>query len=252
MTKHRRSVAEERRVRAGGRPRVFEGFGRFGRNARAAFLAGAALLVGTSPGAAETLYISDEYRVPLRSGPSGEHRILHYGLPTGTVLEALGADEDAGFTHVRLGNGTEGWLPNQYLVAEPIARMRLAEAEERIAALEGLLQGDDAAAALLNAREVERTNVELERRNEALANELARVRRAAEEGLALYDANQDLAQLNTNLRAEVDDLLAQRDGLEQNVERQWMLIGAGLVLVGLMLGAAIKSRPRRSRGGSWS
>ena len=56
-------------------------------------------------------------------------------------------------------------------------------------------------------------------------------------------------QLNTNLRAEVDDLLAQRDSLEQNVERQWMLIGGCLVLVGLLLGVAIKSRPRRN---SWA
>ncbi len=221
---------------------------------RGAVLAGAACLLVSLSGTGETLYISDEFRVPLRSGPSGEHRILHYGLPTGTELEMLAVDEEAGFTHVRLGSGTEGWLPNQYLVDEPIAKMRLAEAEERIAALEGFLEGDEAATALLQARELAQANAELERRNEALASELARVEEASEEGLALYDAHQNLSQLNVNLRAEVDDLLAQRDSLEQNVERQWMLIGAGLVFLGLMLGLAIKSRPQRSssRLGSWS
>ena len=221
---------------------------------RGAVLAGAACLLVSLSGTGETLYISDEFRVPLRSGPSGEHRILHYGLPTGTELEMLAVDEEAGFTHVRLGSGTEGWLPNQYLVGEPIAKMRLAAAEERIAALQGLLEGDGAAEALLRAGELAQANAELERRNAALTSELVRVERTSEEGLALYEANQDLAQLNVNLRAEVDDLLAQRDGLEQNVERQWMLIGAALVLVGLMLGVAIKSRPRRSasRLGSWS
>ena len=196
-----------------------------------------------------TMYISDEYRVPLRSGPSGEHRILHWGLPTGTVLEALEVDEDAGFTHVRLPSGNEGWLPNQYLVDEPIARLQLADAEQRIAELEGLLAGNDAAAALANARELERNHAELERAHAELEQELERVRNTSEEGLGLFESNRDLVQLNTNLRAEVDDLLAQRDSLEQNVERQWMLLGGGLVLVGLLFGVAIKSRPRRN---SWA
>ena len=39
---------------------------------------------------AATAYISDELTVPLRSGPSGGHRILHRGLPSGTVLEVIG------------------------------------------------------------------------------------------------------------------------------------------------------------------
>ena len=227
-----------------------------GRAARVAHRVGFAvygtLLLAALSGAAQTaqtMYISDEYRVPLRSGPSGEHRILHYGLPSGTVVEALEVDEDAGFTHVRLPGGTEGWLPNQYLVNEPIAKLRLAEAEERIDVLEGLLAGDDAASALADARRTELANADLERRNEALVTELEQLRAESAEGLGLSGANRDLMQLNTNLRAEVDDLLAQRDGLEQNVERQWMLIGAALVLVGLMLGVAIKSRPRRN---SWS
>lgn len=204
---------------------------------------------GFAAEAQTTMYISDEYRVPLRSGPSGEHRILHWGLPTGTVVEALEVDEDAGFTHVRLPSGNEGWLPNQYLVDEPIARLQLADAEERIAELEGLLAGNDAAAALANAREIERSHAELERAHAELEQELQRVRSTSEEGLGLYENNRELVQLNTNLRAEVDDLLAQRDSLEQNVERQWMLIGGALVLVGMLFGVAIKSRPRRS---SWA
>ncbi len=215
----------------------------------ASVLACGALLCGALSGTAETLYISDEFRVPLRSGPSGEHRILHYGLPSGTQLKVLQVDADAGFTHVRLPGGTEGWLPNQYLVSEPIAKIRLTEAEERIEALEGLLEGNEAATTLADNRELEQANAELLDRNETLADELEGIKQASQEGLAMYEANQDLVRLNTNLRAEVDDLLAQRDGLEENVERQWMLIGAGLLLIGLMLGVAIKSRPRRN---AWS
>ena len=66
-------------------------------------------------------YVSDNLTVPLRSGPSNGHRILHRGLPSGTRLTVLGEDADAGFINIRTDRGTEGWIPTQYLVAEPIA-----------------------------------------------------------------------------------------------------------------------------------
>jgi len=77
---------------------------------------------------AATQYISDELTVPLRRGASNAHKIIHAGLPSGTPLEVIGEDKDAGFTQVRLQNGTEGWVPTQYLVAEPVARDRLTVA----------------------------------------------------------------------------------------------------------------------------
>ena len=81
---------------------------------------------------AETVYISDELTVPLRSGPSNGHRILHAGLPSGTQMEVLGEDEAAGFTQIRTTRGTEGWIRTQYLVREPIAKMRLAAAQREL------------------------------------------------------------------------------------------------------------------------
>ena len=50
-------------------------------------------------------YISDVLTVPLRSGPSTAHRILHRGLPSGTQLTILAVDEEAGFTQVRTASG---------------------------------------------------------------------------------------------------------------------------------------------------
>src|SRR5262245_31463356 len=41
---------------------------------------------------AETQYIIDTLTVPLRRGPSNQHKIIHAGLPSGTSLEILGVD----------------------------------------------------------------------------------------------------------------------------------------------------------------
>ena len=77
-------------------------------------------------------YISDVLTVPLRSGASTAHRILHRGLPSGTQLTILAIDEEANFTQVRTAGGMEGWVRSQYLIGEPIARVKLAATEKRL------------------------------------------------------------------------------------------------------------------------
>ncbi|TFG65971.1 MAG: TIGR04211 family SH3 domain-containing protein, partial [Nitrospirales bacterium] len=92
------------------------------------------LAISTQPLAAvgDVNYISDVLNVPLRSGPSTAHRIIHRGIPSGTQLTILATDEEAGFTQVRTAGGMEGWVTSQYLVREPIARDKLAAAEKRL------------------------------------------------------------------------------------------------------------------------
>src|SRR5690606_5100025 len=87
-------------------------------------------IVGTAYG--QTRYISDQLIVPLRTGPSIRNAITR-NLPAGTTVEVLERDEESGYSRVRLPDrGTEGWLETQYLVAEPIARDRLAAAERSL------------------------------------------------------------------------------------------------------------------------
>ena len=98
------------------------------------------LVLGPASAFAATMYISDQLTVPLRRGPSSNHKIINAALPSGLALEVLGEDQAAGFTRVRTPNGTEGWVPTQYLVGQPIARERLAAAAKRIETLEAQLK----------------------------------------------------------------------------------------------------------------
>ena len=41
-------------------------------------------------------------------------------------------------------------------------------------------------------------------------------------------------------------LVGERDTLKDNAQERWLMIGAGLVLLGFVLGIVIKARPRRS------
>ena len=70
--------------------------------------------------------------VPLRGGQSSEDRVLHNGLRSGTRLELLTKNTETGNSLVRMENGKEGWIPNQYLIRQPIAADLLKEAKQRL------------------------------------------------------------------------------------------------------------------------
>ena len=210
----------------------------------------AALTVGLLPviGHAETAYISDVLTVPLRSGPSNSNRILHRGLPSGTRLDILGRDQDTNFVQVRTEGGMEGWLPEQYLVNEPIARDRLTAANRRINELTDTVnrQRQELASLGSSKGEAEQSNTDLTRQVESLQQELAEIKRISAGAMAQNETNRELTALNERLRSEVDELVANIAALEDNVQERWLMIGGGLVLAGLVLGVAIKARPRRS------
>ena len=203
----------------------------------------------SSPSLAETAWISDEFTVPLRSGPSNEHRILHRGLPSGTQLDVLGTESD--YTHVRTQSGLEGWINTQYLVKEPIARIQLVAANNRIQALDKQLaqRGETLAELKSTSSEAASTGDRLAAQVSQLEAELAEVKQVSADALEEHARNQELTSLNARLRAEVDDLTEESQRLENNTEQRWLVIGGGLVLGGLLAGVAIKARPRRS---GWS
>ncbi len=200
---------------------------------------------------AETRYISDVLHVPLRSGPSGEHRIIHWGLQSGTALEVLGEDESTQFTHVRTESGREGWVPSQYLLAEPVARDALVEAQAEIGRLEALLSGDASewAVELEQAQSEAAHHAEAAAGIPALEQELEEIRRVSASAIATQEENVKLSDANAELRRARDDLLAQTEDLQGDVEMRWMLVGGGLILAGLLIGVWLGSRSRRHR--SW-
>ena len=181
-----------------------------------------AALLMPNPTRAETAYISDVLTVPLRSGPSTSNRILHRGLPSGTRLEILGRDSDSNFVQIRTEGGMEGWLPEQYLVSQPIARDRLAAASKRIEELSNTVerQKRDLAALGSSKGEAEQSNADLEAQVAELTQELAEIRRISAGAMAQNETNKELVALNERLRSEVDELVADITKLEDNVQER--------------------------------
>ena len=81
------------------------------------------ILISLTAGAEES-WVSDQFEVMLRTGPSTSNAIERV-LRSGTALEVLETDSEAGYARVRTTAGTEGWVLSRYLMNEPSAREQL-------------------------------------------------------------------------------------------------------------------------------
>jgi SH3 domain protein len=152
----------------------------------------------------------------------------------------LGTDDAAGFTQVRTTNGRDGWNPTQYLSSQPHARDRLAAADRRVESLEAQVK---------NLRTSDGRANELAKQADKLQTELTEIRRISATSIANHEENKQLKSSNETLQKQVAQLSDRVRQLERNVMLKSLLGGGGLVLLGLLLGAWIKSRPKRS---SWA
>jgi SH3 domain protein len=214
-------------------------------------LTGLLLIALSFPSIAATMYISDELTVPLRRGPTNGHKIINAALPSGMALEVLGEDKAAGFTQVRTPNGTDGWVPTQYLQANPVAKDLLIAANKRIQSLEAQLKStrDNFQETRSAQSQAETRNADLDKQTRQLQSELAELRRVSATSIAQYEENKQLKAENQQLLAKVTELDSQVGQLRRNTQFKWLMGGGGLVLLGLAIGAWIKARPKRS---SWA
>lgn len=189
---------------------------------------------------AETRYVTDRLEVTLRAGESTRYKILRM-LPTGTSVEVLAVNKSTSYARVRIQDGTVGFVLVQELQSEPAARDRLAQLEERLAALN---QRPDAVvrelASLQEAHgELRGRFLALEREKQQREEELARIRHASANVL-------DLTSDRERLRVQVAELTRVRADLEQEnrdlknqTNQAWFLIGAGVLGLGLLLGLTL-------------
>jgi SH3 domain protein len=142
----------------------------------------------------------------------------------------------------------EGWVVSQYLIGQPIARVKLAAAEKRLQGLKVKIDKEREAHASLQSefKETEANNRTLNSQVQALTKELEELKRISADPINEHARNVELAQQNQLLVGQVDELSSMTRQLKDNVQLEWLLYGGALVFIGLLLGVAIKARPRQT------
>lgn len=186
---------------------------------------------------AEPAWVSDQFEIMLRSGPSTSNAIERM-LPSGTTLEVLERDAETGYARVRTQAGTEGWVLSRYLMNEPSAREQLAALTSRLTnanaqgtSLTGQLnavQGEyEAATGKIASLEKEKSQLE---------SELAEIRRTAANVLSINDQNKALRDQLAKAEIDVASLEQTNRQLMSQATRYWFMSGAAVLVVGIILG----------------
>lgn len=211
-------------------------------------LAFAFLLLTTLSAFGQTRFISDDIPIELRAGPSLEYRILRY-LSAGVRLEALETNEDESYTHVRLGDDTDGWVLSRYLIEEPIARDRLAAAERNLAAAQTRAEELEAqVAALTEELTTARGRLDsMQSTNSEVTTELQDIRRASANAIALRDQNEELRLRLGEADQRINRLTMDNTELQSDSRQRWFMVGGGVLFGGFLIGLIAPSFKRRRR-----
>ena len=203
----------------------------------------------------DTRYVSDRVLVPVRSGAGSDFRIVNSGLPSGTALMVFGESEDGKWAEIETRAGTRGWMPSQFLQAEPPASLLMNELKLEV---EQLRSERDRVVSQLNQRssaadEADDTILTLRSELEATTSELTEVKRVSAAALDLDALNQQLVAEVESERSDADLLRLENVRLREQIANNQILDGALAVLLGVIL-AVVTPRlwPSKKRQDGWS
>ena len=199
---------------------------------------------------AATLYVSDTtVEANLRTGTQQENRIIALLRP-GTQLEVL--SEEDGWAEVTLADGRTGWILRRYLSERPPWRVtaeKLATENEQLRAQVGTIKGGH--------QDLLQKNKELQKQVDLQQRELEKVSRNYEElknsstnYLNLKMAYENLQKGARQSNAKLDKLEKAYGKLKTSTGIRWFLSGAGVLLLGWVMGSSV-ARLRRRRSSDY-
>ena len=197
---------------------------------------------------AETMYVDDIVKITVRTGPGIAHKILAM-IKSGESVEVLKPEEpEKDWSLVRITNGKEGWVLSRFLKSKEPDGLVLDRLKKKHDALK-----NQAVSTIeenkVYKKENKRLNSELKTNKEIskkIKSSYETLKKESAEFLELK-SNYEKTSSNlieqtkkaTKLEEELTSLL-----LHQNIK--WFLSGAGVLLLGFVIGFSTKRQRRRS------
>ena len=208
------------------------------------------LLTPFSTIAETTRYVSDELEITMRNGKGVKFSIRKM-LSSGSKLDVLETDP-TGYSKVRSSNGVEGWVLTRYLDNMPSSRDRLASSEQRVANLELEIAKYKSEIESLSSQNsnTDTENLTLTETSQRLSKELDKLRRTASNAVALDNQNRQLKEKLQEIDHQTQLLIIENSSLKDNNAKTWFLVGAAVLIAGLILGL-ILPRLRFQKKSSW-
>ena len=206
---------------------------------------GIMLVMLCSSAQAESMYVSEIIEITLRTGPGIDHKVIAM-VKSGEPLEVL--EPGAEWTKVRLANQKEGYVLSRFLTNKKPNELLLNELRERYRQLEenaNRFGEENQKQVLLNSRLQE----ELDQKEQLLARVTESYEALRKDSGEFLNLKANYQQISTNLTEQAkraEELEKALTKLQKQVIFRWVLTGAGILLLGFLIGMASKRQRRRS------
>jgi len=209
------------------------------------WIIGMCLVLFSTPVLAKSKYISDTMKVTMRTGPGNDRKIISL-LRIGKKVEVLKVGDE--WTLVRLDNGKEGWVINRFLTDKIPSDIELKILKSKHEAL------------MAKAARIQEESSLLKAENKKLSTEFAVSRKKLQKTSNNYEAlkreSKEFLELQSKFKASSSKLAEQTKKAEKfeeeltrllwNQNIKWFLGGAGVLILGFIIGFSTKRQRRRS------
>ncbi len=201
---------------------------------------------------AQTLYVTDEFKVTMRSGESAKHRVVQM-IKSGTPVTVLNVNKESGYAEVSTSSGKTGYILSRQLLNEPVAREQLASLQARIQLLESAPGELSSKLAKLSRdyEELSQAHKAVVTEKEAFAQELEELKRVSANATEINRERKTLRKQVATMSHDVEDQQQEILELKNSEIQRWFLIGAGVLLGGVLLGLILPHLRIRKRKDSW-
>jgi SH3 domain protein len=210
---------------------------------------------------ADTRYVSDRLIISVRDGQDQNAAILGY-LETAAPVEIL--EEKGDLLRIRAENGIEGWVRTQYIVSEKPKALIIDDLKKEIEALNKEIQPvkneeDSASNTLSESKKMFQEKIE-ELKEEVNINQKFAAKAKSDfielnkkytnllnnskNTEKLINEVEKLKKLNTELNTEAKSLRKDRKNPLKSIKIQSFIAGAGVLLLGFILGGSAKKRKK--------
>lgn len=195
---------------------------------------------------AETRYVSENFEITMRTGPSSDRKIIAL-VPSGRALEVLTFGDE--WTQVRSSGGKEGWVLSRYLTQEEPCDMVFDRLKQEFDLLNS--ENTDLKAnldqLLKKGGGLESALSEMQKANDKLSRDYSNLKKESANYISLKEKHKKVVKALALEKEKSGGLETENSKLNRNQNIKWFLSGGGVLFLGIIIGLISKSGRRRSR-----
>ncbi len=193
----------------------------------------------------QTMYVTDLMEITMRTGKGLDRKII--AMPqSGQRVEVLTSEGD--WTQVRLPNGKEGWVLSRFLTSSEPKFITLEKLEKKYQTLTQQVDRLTEESQKLKT-ENQRLSTELKTRNDEinrLKTAYENLKNEASDFMELKASHEHSTQKLQEVTRKAEKVESELFSIRKQQNIRWFLAGAGVLMVGFLIGFSFKKQRKRS------